>query len=264
MNDDRSLERAARSWIEEGPTRAPDRPVDAALRTIELTPQERDLRIPWRMPNLKPMTRVAMMAVLAVVVVGAAVFALRPSSNVAAPPSPSPAQSFAPSQSSARPTRPAGWPTQGPRYPPSPLPNPAGDPLSADLIGRTYQANPPEVLGTQGLILSLRPADDPNCAALFEGRSTCFTYLWTPNYPKHESDPGARGSARIVDGRLVLSFDIVPFGKDCEGKKATYKIFGAGATLAGVVPPACTVPALRRSRSCPTDGPAVSHEHLAY
>ena len=31
MTDDRSLERAARSWIEDGPTRAPDRVVEAAL-----------------------------------------------------------------------------------------------------------------------------------------------------------------------------------------------------------------------------------------
>ena len=48
MTDDRSLERAARSWIEAGPTQAPDRAVEAALLRIETTPQERDLRIPWR------------------------------------------------------------------------------------------------------------------------------------------------------------------------------------------------------------------------
>ena len=42
MTDDRSLERAARSWLEEGPTRAPDRPVDAALARIQTTRQERD------------------------------------------------------------------------------------------------------------------------------------------------------------------------------------------------------------------------------
>jgi len=31
MTDDRSLERAARSWLESGPTEAPDHAVDAAL-----------------------------------------------------------------------------------------------------------------------------------------------------------------------------------------------------------------------------------------
>ena len=35
MTDDRSLERAARSWIEAGPTRAPDRVVEAALHLID-------------------------------------------------------------------------------------------------------------------------------------------------------------------------------------------------------------------------------------
>ena len=42
MTDDRSLERAARSWLEVGPTQAPDRAVEAALLRIETTPQERD------------------------------------------------------------------------------------------------------------------------------------------------------------------------------------------------------------------------------
>ena len=36
---DRALERAARSWIEVGPTRAPDRPVEAALALIQTTNQ---------------------------------------------------------------------------------------------------------------------------------------------------------------------------------------------------------------------------------
>jgi hypothetical protein len=241
MNDDRSLERAARSWIEEGPTRAPDRPVDAALRTIESTAQERDLRIPWRLPSLNPMNRVAMMAV-AVVVVGTAVFALRPSSNIGGPPSPSPTVVPTRSGPPGPPTRPPNLFTQPPLVPASPLPNPSGNPLTVDLIGRTYQANPPEIQGTQLLVLTLRAADDPQCAAMFEGRSTCFTYMWTPNYPKHITDPGARGAATIIDGRLVLSFDLIPFGEDCTGEKATYTIASAGATLAGVSPPACTVP----------------------
>ena len=43
MTDDRSLERAARSWIEVGPTRAPEPAVQAALLRIQTTSQERDL-----------------------------------------------------------------------------------------------------------------------------------------------------------------------------------------------------------------------------
>ena len=59
MTDDRSLERAARAWIEAGPTQAPDRAVEAALLLIETTPQERDLRIPWRLPKMSTPARLA-------------------------------------------------------------------------------------------------------------------------------------------------------------------------------------------------------------
>jgi hypothetical protein len=75
--DDRSLERAARSWLEEGPTRAPDRAVDAALVRIETTTQERDLRIPWRLQKMNPMIRLATIATVAVVAVAGAVYLLR-------------------------------------------------------------------------------------------------------------------------------------------------------------------------------------------
>ncbi len=66
MTDDRSLERAARSWLETGPTQAPDRAVEAALLRIETTPQERDLRIPWRLPKMSTPARVAAAAVIGV------------------------------------------------------------------------------------------------------------------------------------------------------------------------------------------------------
>jgi hypothetical protein len=75
MTDDRSLERAARSWLEEGPTRAPDRTVDAALSRIQTTRQERDW-LPWRMPTMNPLTRLAAVAVLAAVVIGGSLYAL--------------------------------------------------------------------------------------------------------------------------------------------------------------------------------------------
>ena len=76
MTDDRSLERAARSWLEEGPTRAPDRTVETAISRIQTTSQERDLRIPWRLPNMTTPARVATAAVIGVLVVGGALFLL--------------------------------------------------------------------------------------------------------------------------------------------------------------------------------------------
>jgi hypothetical protein len=75
MTDDRTLERAARLWLEVGPTQAPPRAVEAALLRIQTTPQERDLRIPWRHPMLNPV-RFAAAAVVAALVIGGALFTL--------------------------------------------------------------------------------------------------------------------------------------------------------------------------------------------
>ncbi len=72
MTDDRSLERAARSFIEAGPTQAPDRAVEAALLRIESTPQERDLRIPWRFPSMTIPARIAAVAILGALLLGGA------------------------------------------------------------------------------------------------------------------------------------------------------------------------------------------------
>ena len=73
MNDDRSIERTARFWLEEGPTKAPDHAVRAALSQIAATRQERrrllHLGGMWRHV---PMPAVAGFAVLAVVVIGGA------------------------------------------------------------------------------------------------------------------------------------------------------------------------------------------------
>ena len=241
MNDDRSLERAARSWIEAGPTQAPDHVVDAALLLVQTTPQERGLRAPWRLPTMNaPYLRLAGAALAAVVAVGVASFALGPGSNVGGPPAATPTGSPAPSKAPVTTATPFP-PTPAPIAPETPLPEPPGDPLPADLIGRSYRANPPQTQGTQELILALRPAGDPHCAAMYDGQSTCFTFLWTPNWPAHVTDPGARGAARIADGNLVLRFDLVPNDLACVGETATYSIQDDGATLSGITTPACTV-----------------------
>lgn len=72
MTDDRSLERAARSWLETGPTQAPDRAVETALLRIETTNQERDLRIPWRFSEMTTPARLAAAAVIGVLLIGGA------------------------------------------------------------------------------------------------------------------------------------------------------------------------------------------------
>jgi hypothetical protein len=108
MTDDRSLERAARSFIESGPTQAPDHIVEAALLSIQSTSQERDFRIPWRIPVMTTPTRVAAAAVAGVLLVGGALVLIgglgRPSVGAPGTPTPSPVVSVAPSTA---PTEPA-------------------------------------------------------------------------------------------------------------------------------------------------------------
>jgi Tol biopolymer transport system component len=70
MTEDRSLERAARSWLEAGPTQAPDHAVEATLLRIETLPQERDLRIPWRLPSMSTPSRVVAAAVIGAIAIG--------------------------------------------------------------------------------------------------------------------------------------------------------------------------------------------------
>ena len=92
MSDDRTFERNARAWLELGPTDAPDRVVEAALLAIEQTDQERDFRIPWRLPTMNPFARLATVAVIAALAVGGALYVLRgqgPSVGSASPPPPS-------------------------------------------------------------------------------------------------------------------------------------------------------------------------------
>ena len=106
MTDDRTLERAARSWIEEGPMQAPDRAVERALLRIATTPQERDPRIPWRVHAMTSPARIAAAAVIGVLVVGGAVSLLtRPIAAPGGPgPSASPSPSLPPSETPATPS----------------------------------------------------------------------------------------------------------------------------------------------------------------
>ena len=101
MNDDRKLERAARSWLEEGPTRAPEHTVQAALASIETTPQERVWPIPLRGAWIQRTRRVgSAMAVLAVVVLGGLLLLQRgPGPGPGVSPTPSPSTSTTPESS---------------------------------------------------------------------------------------------------------------------------------------------------------------------
>jgi hypothetical protein len=109
MNDDTAFERATRELMELGSDRTPDATIAAVILAVRTTPQERDLRIPWRnAPMSNPMRLVAAIAV--VVVAGVAAFSvLRPSPGVgggggASTPSPAVSPSAPAPSPSTRPT----------------------------------------------------------------------------------------------------------------------------------------------------------------
>jgi hypothetical protein len=96
MSDDRLFDRTARAWLELGPTKAPDHTVESALLTIESTAQERDVRIPWRLPKMNPAMRLVVFAAVAVLATGGALYLSQPPvSSVGT--SPPPASSSRPS-----------------------------------------------------------------------------------------------------------------------------------------------------------------------
>ena len=170
---------------------------------------------------------------------------ITPTAASSTPASPSPSASSAIAHRSPAPkpgtaTPPAGWPTPMVLVPASPLPSPDGSALPADLIGREYVGAPIVTQGIQAEVLTLRAADDPHCAALYGGTSTCFTNLWTPNYPKHVEDPSVRGPARIVDGNLVLGWALVASDPACEGTTSSYAISADGSILDAIHAPACS------------------------
>jgi hypothetical protein len=102
MTDDRSLERAARSWIEVGPTAAPPHVVDTALDLIAHTPQERDW-IPWRFPRMSLSARVVALVAIGALILGGAFALLGPGRPSTALPSPVPSSSPPASSSASAP-----------------------------------------------------------------------------------------------------------------------------------------------------------------
>lgn len=97
MNNDRAFERATREFLEDGSDRTTPATIDAVLLAVRTTPQERDLRIPWRtVPMSTPMRLVAAIAVIAVVGVGA-LYLFGPSLDVGGIAGPSPTATPSPS-----------------------------------------------------------------------------------------------------------------------------------------------------------------------
>ena len=90
MKNDRDFERVAAEWLDAGSDTTPPHVIDAILLAVRTTPQERDIRIPWR--NLSMRNRlyaVSLIAVLAFVGI-ATYYAFNPRPNVGSQSTPTP------------------------------------------------------------------------------------------------------------------------------------------------------------------------------
>jgi len=232
VTTDRDTARAIRALFEDDLTVLPDRVLDQVIGALPANRQQR-LGPLSRLTAVQPLMAAAVVVILLSLMTAVIV---RYQGSVG-PTAPTTAPTPAPGYGSA----PPGWATPAPLAPTSPLPAVLGAPLPDDLVGRRYNVDPPATQDQQALVLELRAADDPHCTAMYGGTSTCFTILWTPNYPLHVDDKAVRGAARIVDGRLVLRFDLIPQDVDsCVGTTSTYDVSPDRSTLTGVDVPACS------------------------
>ena len=101
---------------------------------------------------------------------------------------------------------------------------PSGSPVPSAMLGRylTIAADHSERLVFE---LGLLAPGNAICTSIARatGRSgTCFT-IGKKDVPL-DVDPGARGQATMVGGRLQLRMTLVPYGKECEGSITLYAV----------------------------------------
>jgi len=113
---DRSFERAVAEWLDDGSDRTSRHAIDGVLLAITTTPQQRDLRIPWRFPTMNPIARLAAVAAVAIVAVAGSFYLF-----------------------GRGPTGPGGVPTPGPATSPTPSPVMAGPIRAGTYVGPTLQ-----------------------------------------------------------------------------------------------------------------------------
>ena len=138
MTDDLGFERLARDWLELGPVEAPSDVVQAAFLEINKTPQERDLRVPWRFPPMSSFAKVAIAAVAVLAVGTVGVIALRPggTGTVGSAQSPTPAPTPTPTPTVAATATPTLAPTTAPT--PTPAPSPTAPPLTGSFTSSIH------------------------------------------------------------------------------------------------------------------------------
>ena len=127
-------ERILDAYLAPGADRLPDRVIDAALSDIAQTPQRRALRVPWRFPTMNSYAKLAIAAVVVVVVAIGGFALLRPGGSSAVGAAPTATPSPTSSASAAL--------TRSPAASPSPIDTSGWVPFTSDRYGYTISYPP--------------------------------------------------------------------------------------------------------------------------
>ena len=115
MNDDRDFERTTAEWLDTGMDSTPPHVINAVLLAARVTPQERDLRVPWRTSAMTAYLRIAAVIAIVAVAGAAALYAFGAGPNLGTGPTPStntePTTAQPTPAASASPIDTAGWVT---------------------------------------------------------------------------------------------------------------------------------------------------------
>lgn len=104
MTSQRELDSLLGAFFAEGPDQVADRVIGAALDQINQTKQRRTLRMSWRFQHMNSLSRVAVAAVIGLLVVGAGLYVTRPTQPPVGGPNPTPSASVSPSPTAEQPT----------------------------------------------------------------------------------------------------------------------------------------------------------------
>ena len=117
MNDHTDIGRVLERWLDDGPTRMPDRVATVVADRIDRQPQRRPWRLPWRHSAMNPTfkTGAVVVAVLAIAILGWSLLPGGSTSTGGAPAPPSPSASQTPSGTpSVAPSASHPWAASGP------------------------------------------------------------------------------------------------------------------------------------------------------
>jgi hypothetical protein len=185
MTDDLRFERLARDWLELGPVEAPPAVVQAAFVEISKTPQERDLRVPWRFPPMSSFAKVAI-AVIAIIAVGTVgVIALRPAGPGGVGSAPTPTQTPTPTPAPTPTPTPTPAPTPSPTVAPSPAPPLTGSFTSSiNGISLSYPAGWSTRPATEPWTTEARPnMPEPNFDVLYDPAPDANLFVGVASQP---------------------------------------------------------------------------------